>query len=185
MKNYTKRNGYQAGTYTYNLKDITGWSGKQNFDILLYIVGPQGASFKVDVISSPAYTLEDFSNVSDWPLRNHISTSSSNGLTTLTAVSGPNGNIIRAAEYDLNRYPYLTIQVPTLTNGAGWALKVNDGTGDKVIQSDTLATGTFTYNIPALTGWSSEKKFDIVLFEIGAAGSSMGVDEMRISNANV
>jgi len=173
----------QTGTFTYNLKEITGWSGKQTFNILLYIIGPSGASFKVDVISSPAYTLEDFENVSDWPIRNNVITSSMNGLTTLSAVSGPNGNIIRAVEYDLNRYPYLTLQVPTLINGAGWALKVNDGTGDKVIQSDISATGTFTYNIPALTGWSSAKKFDIILFEIGAAGSSMVVDEIRISNA--
>jgi hypothetical protein len=173
----------QTGTFTYDLRAITGWGGKQTFDILLYVVGPTGSSFKVDLLSSPAYTLEDFGNVSDWPIRNNAIASSSNGLTTLSAVSGPNGNMIRAVEYDLNRYPILIVQVPTLTNGAKWALKVNDGTGDKVIQGDTLETGTFRYNIPALTGWSSEKKFDIVLFEIGGAGTSMVVDEMRISNA--
>ena len=87
-------------------------------------------------------------------------------------------------QYDVNRYPYLTVIVPTLTGGAGWALKVNDGTGEKVIQADHYATGSFTYHMPSLTGWGSSKKFDLILFQIGGPGTSMVVDEMRIASVS-
>lgn len=172
-----------AGTYTYNIREMTGWSGRQTFDILLYVIGPVGSSFQVNELKSETYTLEDFNSVSDWPVRNNAIVSSASGLTTIAAATGPNGNIIRAVEYDVSRYPMLTIKVPTLLGGSEWALKVNDGSSDIVVQADTSATGISSYNIPAITGWSGDKKFDIVLFQIGGPGTAIVVDELSISPA--
>ncbi|GAA2518871.1 Ig-like domain-containing protein [Rarobacter incanus] len=71
---------------------------------------------------------------------------------------------------NLTQTPMVTVAVGSTTGK--WALKVSDGGSDKTIQGDTASTGTFTYNIASLTGWSGSKDIWFKLFQITDSGKS-------------
>lgn len=90
--------------------------------------------------------------------------------------------LTRRVTVDLDQYPSMQIRVPQAGAGTAWALKVNDGQPvDTFVQSDSVATGVFTYDIAELTGWEGVKTFDIRIFIVGQ-GAPAAFDEIRMQS---
>lgn len=89
-------------------------------------------------------------------------------LTMVLPDSAPNpwGALSRQLTLDVDTFPLVSIEVLDVVGA--WALKVNDGSSDvdTVLQADTTATGTFTYDLRQLTGWSGTKTFTLRLFVV-------------------
>lgn len=89
------------------------------------------------------------------------------------------GSIDRQITVDLDQFPTALIDVTSCTGH--WSLKVNDGTQavDIALQGDTNQTGSLTYDIPAITGWSGTKTFTVRIFVIDL-GTEVTVDRLAI-----
>lgn len=167
------------GIFYFDLKAYTGWSGKKTFNINLYIIGNTGYEAKLDYISlytRSVVNLEDYNKVSDWNQTWCASISATDGLGKITCGNNIYGYVRRTVTLDVDTFSKLSIKVPSVSAGAMWSLKVNDGTGDKVFQADTSSTGEFVYDLKAATGWSGVKNFDIVSYVIGGSGKSYDID---------
>lgn len=182
-----------AGKIVYNLKNGTNWSGQKTFQIKLFSVGGSGKILKVDYIKAAridrntlpnSITLEDFSGISDWDRFQYNAAISTNGnVATITCGSVTTyGTKSKSVSYNVDLYPNLVISIPEVGSGAAWALKVNDGDTDIVLQADTNVSGTMTYNLKSITGWNGMKTFQIKLFPIGGNGKYVKADYINISH---
>ena len=114
--------------------------------------------------------IESFDDVSDWsnPLNAFISADSGAGMIRFEDVAGgAYGVVQKSVAMNVDDYPKLSINIGALYEGAQWALKVNDGSGDITLQADTSATGVQTYDLRSVTGWSGGKTFTLRLYAIG------------------
>lgn len=175
----------QTGVFLYNLKGLTGWRGSQSFQIKLFVIGGQGANFNVHWLNTPVYTLDDFSDIASW--HNGSSASISNpgnvGVVTLTNGQAGYDYVSQNVGYNVSDYRQMMITVTGLSSGAKWSLKVNNKQGaDIALQSDTSQTGTFTYNLPSISGWSGMQTFQIKLFVIGSQGQTVNVNSIQIGD---
>lgn len=171
----------QTGELTYDLKAATGWSGVKSYTLKLYLIN---GDIKVSGIAALQYTVEDFDDVSDWSRTWQAGIASSSGVATLTS-SGAYGSAKKAVSYSVDEYPKLKLKVPSVGSGSQWALKVNDGSGDIVLQADTSLAGELVYDLKAATGWSETKSFDLVLYVIGGAGKSVQLDYINLPDKQV
>lgn len=80
---------------------------------------------------------------------------------------------------DLDETPYIVLQVAG-TEGQ-WALKLNDGSSpvDVSLEMGAWGPGTYTYDVKSATGWSGKKAFRVLLFAVGAVGSSTTFSGLR------
>ena len=164
-----------VGEISYNLKEITGWSGTQTFKMRLYIMDKD---IKVSDISVETIG-ENFNVVTDWTCPENSTISTDTGIGRVTTTSSY-GYAKKSVEYNVDEFEEITIKVDSLSSGAQWALKVDDGSGDITLQSDSSSTGTFTYDLKSLTSWSGVKSFDIKLFAIGGNGKYVDVDYITV-----
>lgn len=92
------------------------------------------------------------------------------------------GSVGRTVTVNLDKDPIIAVHVPK-TSGK-WAMKVRDSdpkfNWDDTLQNDTSQTGTFTYDLKAITGWSGTKTFQIKIWAIGGKGSTTTYDRMSI-----
>lgn len=178
---YLQGNTSNTGTFYYNLKNITGWSGNKAFKIQLLPIGGLGKYFKVnEIFAKYAKTLEDFNTISDWGWASACSMSASSGISTITNTSGTWGYVQKYFTYDLTAFPNMQVKVPEVGAGASWALKVDDGTSSYYIQGNTSSTGVFNYDIKAITGWSGVKTFAVQLLPIGGTDKYFKLDQIDI-----
>ncbi|HEY6739853.1 MAG TPA: hypothetical protein VI076_13495, partial [Actinopolymorphaceae bacterium] len=93
----------------------------------------------------------------------------------------PWGALSRELTVDLDTYSQLRITVPEVEGQ--WALKVTDGSDpvDIVLQSDTDRTGTFTYDVSEVTGWTGTKTFTVRLFVVQKE-KALRVDDLRLQS---
>lgn len=82
-------------------------------------------------------------------------------------------------EINLDKTPYLHINVPE--GNAWWAIKVHaeDEPVDRVIRQESPGNGLFTYNIAELTGWTGRKSFKLNFYVI-QRGESVLVSDLSI-----
>lgn len=162
--------GYYAGDQAFSLRQVISLYRK-----------PRGRTGGFSVAWE-----DDFSTLSSaWTGDSWVSRQIVNGQLKLTIEPGgqPWGVTYQWVEIDLDKYPYLQIDVTQAE--AAWSLKVNDGTQtvDIALQGDTHQEGTFTYNIAQSTGWSGSKRFQVRVFAIGTE-QSVYVNDIRIMGVN-
>lgn len=104
-----------------------------------------------------------------------------NGQMRFSVLSGSFGSLTTETTVDLDKTPFLLVQVPRCTGQ--WALKVNSGqqAADTYIQADTSQTGNFCYDLRTLTGWRGKRAFKLILFAIGINNSSVTVSGLRFA----
>ena len=122
--------------------------------------------------------LADFGSGDGWTAGSGATLTAKEGvvkLRTTTDYAPANHSV----EIDFDRNPILEIGIPNI-EGA-WALKANDGTlaVDLIVQADTGQSGRFTYNLAQILHWTGKKRFNLVLFAIGA-GKSVTVNDLVV-----
>lgn len=87
---------------------------------------------------------------------------------------------------DLARTPYLHIGVPSLDEGAFWAVKVNSGKQavDTYVLTETADTGDFVLDLRTVTRWKGRKTFKLRLFAVGRHGISVDFATVRFVGAD-
>ena len=174
-----------TGTFTYDLRKITGWSGTKSVKVTFYVSGAIGATAAVDSISVHSATLtEDFSVLdgSNWTEQGganstNASTFTTDGSAATLTLQGTSSNYRRGwFDVDLDNTPYLTIEV-SARSGGKWAARIKTdvagelpgGASYLVLQNDTAEIGTFTYNIKNLLQMTGAHRVGIELYQ-GAKG---------------
>jgi hypothetical protein len=187
----------QTGTFTYDLTQLTGLSGQQQFKILLFASKGQGntATFSwLTVHDRPAFS-DTFSTAADAATWNRAA---SNGaaLSTGTAAGGvlniPNatyGYVAQKVTINVSEDPILSVDIPSTTGK--WAIKLNTssngGGNDSVeLQHDSSATGHFDYDIASISGWTGSQTFWVKLYEIStnSSGSSTTLSDLSIHSGS-
>jgi hypothetical protein len=84
---------------------------------------------------------------------------------------------------DLNMYPMISITVANVSSGATWKMGIQETEGiwqywDVSPSSD--ATGTVAYDYSAVTGWTGEHNFKVVIIVEGPGGENIDVDAVEI-----
>jgi len=102
----------------------------------------------------------------------------------LSVADVPYGSLTTTVSVDLDETPYLMVRIPK--SEGQWAIKVNSGSQavDTVLQVDTTQTGNFLIDLPAKTGWHGKRKFKLILFAIGAKGSTATFSGLRFAGAD-
>lgn len=115
--------------------------------------------------------IEDFKDIGAWSntYNSYLSALGGAGVFRyFPIVNDTYGVVEKEVAYNVDTSPVLTIKVDKiLSANAQWALKVNDGSGDVVLQGDSSQTGEFTYDLKGKTGWSGQKTFKIRVYVIG------------------
>jgi len=186
---YVQGDTANTGTYFYNLKTITGWSGSKSFSVRLLVVGGAGSYFKagsLHAVTGADNAIDHFSTTTAWGVTSNAQIATSGSLARVTETGGSNGYVQRSVSYNLDQTPLLKVVVPEVDSGAKWVVKVNDGSNDYYVQGDTAATGVFAYDLKAITGWSGTKTFNIRLMIVGGAGRYFTIQQIdAIGNAQV
>ncbi|MEK0316505.1 S-layer homology domain-containing protein [Cohnella sp. 56] len=123
--------------------------------------------------------IEDFNYVSDWSVSTDANISTTDGIAKVavnTNAAKTWGHMGKRIAYNVSDNPMVYIKVTQVDPGANWSLKVNDGGEDIVLQGDTNTTGTFSYNLKTITGWTGSKSFVVKLYASGGKGRSFQVD---------
>ncbi|WP_277959768.1 SGNH/GDSL hydrolase family protein [Frigoribacterium faeni] len=169
------------GTFVFDVRQLTGWHGQQTFQLKLFVIGGEVARVHASSFTRPVFTFEPFANVAAWT-GNRATIVGGQGSATVTAGSSSvgYGEVQRAMEIDLSRSSKIQWTVSSVSPGAKWALKVNDGSGDVVLQGDSNAVGNFQVDIPNATGWNGDKSFNLELYVVGAVGSSFTVGGLKV-----
>lgn len=192
-----------TGTFVYDLGKYfaeQGKTGVQNVRIRVwattYETGQSTVSYTMDSFRiSQGATPEDgqlvawshdFDATTGWTngsKSNPATLSTSGGLGTVSLASGGDYDYVMsdARSVNLDRTPIVTLKADTRSGGK-WALKVSDqadGGSDKSLQGDTEATGTFSFDIAAATGWSGTKNLRFKIFQIGG-GTSTTYDRISV-----
>lgn len=164
-----------AGVFYLNIPRVTGWTGTKSFDIKIYSVS-YGVPTTVTV--SSMQLTSDLSVVTAWsaPVGDPGQWTKSTMGTTIEAKStGIKFSLatVNALSYfrtatpvtiNVDKTPKLLLNIP---EAAGpWSVKVNDGVSEVALQPDTRSSGSFEYDLQALTGWSGVKTFNIVFYVI-------------------
>jgi len=124
--------------------------------------------------------LADFGSTDGWTAGSGATLTAKEGvvkLRTSTDYAAANHSV----EIDFDRNPILEIGIPNI-EGA-WALKANDGTlaVDLIVQADTGQSGRFSYNLSQILHWTGKKRFNLILFAIGA-GKAVSVNDLVVHN---
>lgn len=146
---------------------------------------PPRSSGYPDTGRHPAFT-DDFgtSDETRWRTNSGGGSLTSDGRRGTVTVGNDTkaGSVKRTVTVDLDKDPIIAVKVPK-TSGQ-WAMKVRDVDPDfdwdVTLQNDTSDTGTFTYDLRAVTGWSGTKTFDIKIWAIGGQGATTTYDKMSI-----
>lgn len=122
--------------------------------------------------------LVDFSSAEGWTAGSGATLTAKEGVVKLRTTADY-AAATHSVEIDFDRNPILEIGVPSI-EGA-WALKANDGTlaVDLIVQGDTGQSGRFSYNLAQLLKWTGKKRFNLVLFAIGA-GKAVSVNDLVV-----
>ena len=92
------------------------------------------------------------------------------------------GAVILSVELDLDKYPYLEIDIPRIDKEARWNLHVRDMQGnDFCLQNPTSSTGIFRYDLTSSPGWSGRRKAKLFLWVRGE-GKSVYFRSIRLIN---
>jgi hypothetical protein len=178
---YLQGNTAETGTFHYNIKRITGWSGYKEFRVQLLPIGGTGEYVKFDeILSRHALVLEDFQSISDWGWATAADMSVTSNVATVTNTSGTFGIVSKYTSVNVDTYSHLQIRVPEVGSGAMWALKVDDGASSYYLQGNTSGTGTFLYDLKDITGWSGNKTFQVQLLPIGGSAKFFKVEEILL-----
>ncbi|WP_339287552.1 S-layer homology domain-containing protein [Paenibacillus sp. FSL E2-0201] len=193
-----------TGTFTYdlrNLADTRELTGTQSFKVMLFASGGTGKTAFFDSLqfySLPAGAefpadgkMIRFEDNFDGLVSQEWSTASSYGNGVTITSDGNLGSVImgsdagygaveRQVTVNVSETPSLSVKIPATTGK--WAIKLNTGQdGDAyVLQTDTSATGVFTYDLAGITGWEGSRTFKIKLYQIGAKGTSTKIDRLSI-----
>lgn len=124
---------------------------------------------------APAAFTANFGSVgqpgSPWALKNLTAAVAGGAVSLTTSASGDYwGSIEQAVTIDVSANPLLTIDVPN-TDGL-WAVKVAAaGQPDVKLHNDDLSvTGSTTFDLAALTGWTGIQTFTLKFFAVGKPG---------------
>lgn len=126
---------------------------------------------------------DSFDNLDPAWAADGVSATAASGQATLAVTNSRGyGSISRTVSVDLSATPKVTITVPAGT--ASWALKVNDGaSADVELQHDSSSTGSFTYDVAALSGWSGKKDLKVLIFAVGQVGAAVSIDSIQFQGA--
>ncbi|WP_148058913.1 LPXTG cell wall anchor domain-containing protein [Bogoriella caseilytica] len=177
-----------GGVHSFDIAALTGWSGEQTFSIKLFAVGGDAsiAVESVRVQGQQAGFVDNFSSETlEWDVGQGLETVLADGTLRITV--GPDsahgfGAVQRGVDVDLDAFPVLRLALPSVDGD--WALKVNNGSGDDVdLEPGSNASGVFSFDVPAATGWSGSQSFTIKLFAVGG-GAEIVVDSVRLVSAS-
>lgn len=164
-----------TGVFYLNIPRATGWTGVKSFDIKVF--STSNGSPAAITVSSMNLT-SDLSVVTSWsaPVGDAGQWVKSTPATTIEAKSAgikfalatvnslAYFRTANAVTVNVDKTPKLLLNIP---EAAGpWSVKVNDGTTEIALQPDTRSSGSFEYDLRALTGWSGVKTFYIVFYVI-------------------
>ncbi|MGI8882041.1 MAG: hypothetical protein ACR2KJ_16325 [Jatrophihabitans sp.] len=183
-----------AGVYTYDLKSLMGWSGTMPFRIRIFTSGASN-TVKVDDIrmqtvatsTTPTTFDDEFNGTLNpaWVPSLPADASASGGALHLqvAGTTGTNYAYVNRAlpAYNVDQYPYLQITVSSAAQQ--WTLKVTSGGTTVVLQDPSAALGTFTYNVPALTGWHGAQSVTLQIMSNGYQ-KPITVDDIQVSTPN-
>ncbi|MGC4897147.1 hypothetical protein [Micromonospora sp. DT31] len=184
------------GVHTYDLRSL-GWSGTRKVTIRIFASGYQKPVLvdHIRVHSTSTVSLAyadgfhggpgDLTLDPGW-IGYNVATSVDReaGRTLLIRGNADNGApnwgaITRKITVNLDRHPILRLAVPI--GGHGWGLKVNGGTDvDTIVQPTTTRSGTYSYDLAAVTGWSGVRTFDIKIFVVGY-DSRIQLDDIKLT----
>ncbi|WP_148058914.1 hypothetical protein [Bogoriella caseilytica] len=177
-----------GGVHSFDIAALTGWSGEQTFSIKLFAVGGDAsiAVESVRVQGQQAGFVDNFSSETlEWDVGQGLETVLADGTLRITV--GPDsahgfGAVQRGVDVDLDAFPVLRLALPSVDGD--WALKVNNGSGDDVdLEPGSNASGVFSFDVSAATGWSGSQSFTIKLFAVGG-GAEIVVDSVRLVSAS-
>ncbi len=181
------------GVYTYNLASLMGWSGAKAFRVRIFTSGSAN-TVKVDDLrmqsvatsSSPTVFDDEFNGTLDpgWVAYQGADASASGGALHLQAsASGPGYGYVNRIlpAYDIDKFPYIQLTVSSVAQQ--WTLKVIIGGTSYTLQDPSAALGTFTYNVPGLTGQHGSQS---VTLQIMANGDQepITVDDIQVDTPN-
>ncbi|SFG54135.1 hypothetical protein SAMN05421678_106287 [Actinopolymorpha cephalotaxi] len=167
--------GSDPGVHFYDVPKLTGWSGKVSLRIDILLTGSD-ASMSVDElrIQSRSTVLsafeDDFSAGLDpgWAPSSAVRAAVEDGSLNLTVPNTTGtwyGFVNRTFAVDLDRFPILKVKVDSV--GKYWAIKVNNGGTDIIVQNNTTQLGVFTFDLPKITGLRGVQSLSIRLFVNG------------------
>lgn len=190
----------QSGTFDYDLSELDqtkSLTGTQTFQIRLFVtksdkVNTREATFDYlqfwgtgdDGTSGGAHQTGwvdplDATTQALWSTSNdqghgfgYQGTANGGVLTRSSSATDTWGAVARTLTVDLDRYPSLSITVGATTGK--WNIAIYEGSVEKVkLQpSDSTSTGTFTFDVASLTGWSGSRTFAVRLYHSGDTGTS-------------
>lgn len=180
-----------------NIKDITGWSGKDvQLQMVIYVDGGAGKYVKFDTLqfrrighALPAEVGfdEDFSDVSDWTTST-AQLSTTNGVAQLRAFGQSYGkmerlNPSRLVTVDLDKFPILRVTAPSISTDGLWKIVLFNASNwnlpAQTIKYLTNETGELDYNIKDLTGWSGVVPMHIAIYVDGGDGKYVLLDDLQ------
>lgn len=182
-----------TGTTDYDIKALTGWSGSKSLYVKLTVeAASPGLGFTLDELwiypaSSNGFVEHFNAGSGGWydVYNAHMdTTSNAAGKVSLVAGGANAWGYVTSYTMTLNLDVYNTLRVVVLN--------VDASSGNKIILVDSVSTtektiaqyfgtGTYEYDLRALTGWSGSKSFYFKLVVEGAvAGKSTTYDEFKI-----
>lgn len=120
----------------------------------------------------------------DASLKAHIAYSYTTSLAAITRTAdagyfGEAQSITRTT--NVTTYPWIEINVSSVSTSAKWILGVRTSSGEFYqISPITDKTGTLTYNYGAITKWTGNKTFAIILTVYGTSGAYAVFDSIKI-----
>ncbi len=169
---------YGTGTFEFDLKKLTGWSGVKSFDLIFYTNNGTVTYENVQILGAEPIPFvgweADFSNnLKKWTLDNAL-TASSDAATNVTLAVKPDaayshGQLALNAplHFNINDNPIFKVSVPQATGQWNVMLSSDIDPNDiSLTGGNVSATGEFLYDIKSITEWSGEKNFTIKLIAV-------------------
>lgn len=125
------------------------------------------------------------SDAGSWPVENLSADFGGNTLRMAVGDAAGYGSLTREVTVDLDETPCLVLRVAP-SEGANWAVKLDtEDAGSQVftVVRDTSRSGEFGIDIQSPTGWQGRKTFQIHLFVVGKAGTSVEYSDVRFVGA--
>jgi len=181
-----------TGSFTFNLQALTGWSGTRQFGVQFYSIGQSSSvtvnDLRINYRNTPLSTswTGNMNSTADWVNPDNGAGASwsanSNGLTFNVTSGFHYFKTKNKITVNVDESPTLKIVVPAATGL--WSVKVDDGAGDIALRQDGEGSGVFYLNVPAATGWTGTKTFDIKIYAISyGQPATVTISEIGATNS--
>ena len=120
-----------------------------------------------------------FNDSSQWTVVDNAAIAQRGSVLNIANVKDTWGMVKRSVTVDLLSAPRLRVTIQPVGNNTKWALKVANAGESYYLQGDNSRSGTFSFSLPALTGWTGVQRFDIQIFPLGGSGCSLDITDWQ------